>query len=153
YLFFDPPHPLVSSDRYVHYDPNQDEVDALGYKNRFNRDHAIVQEELIPKNQKVGDPINILDRFKVRLLLAIKNFFDVHVEEENITARKVGYKAGPIRIIRRISAYKSLGPFRVTPKTESDFLFYPYFVQVPSRIDNPLDGRKSLDPSSKGFAG
>jgi hypothetical protein len=85
--------------------------------------------------------------------LAIKHFFDVHVEEENITAKKVGFKAGPIRVIRRIAAYKSLGPFRVSPKAESDFLFYPYSVQVPSRLDNPLDGRKMLNPNSKGFAG
>ncbi|MFO1518992.1 MAG: hypothetical protein U1F57_04925 [bacterium] len=153
YLFYDPKASPTSPEKYVRYDPQEDQVDALGYKNGFNKDHAIVQEELIPKNQKTGTGTNILDRFKVRMLLAIKHLFDVHVEEDNITSKRIGYRAGPIRIIRRVSAYKALGPFRLTPKAESDFMFYPYFVQVPSRLDNPLDGRKSLNPDSKGFAG
>jgi hypothetical protein len=153
YLFFNPKTPLTSSESYVHYDPKQDEIEGSGYKNRFNLDHPLVQEELIPKNQKTDGPTNILDRFKIRMMLAIKHLFDVNIEEDTITAKKIGYKVGPIRVIRRISAYKSLGPFRITPKAESDFLFYPYFVQVPSRLDDPLDGRKSLNPDSKGFAG
>jgi hypothetical protein len=153
YLYFDPKNPLTSAESYVRYDPKMDEIDSTGYKNRFNLDHPLVQEELVPKNQKTDGPTNILDRFKIRMMLAIKHLFDVNIEEDTITAKKIGYKAGPIRVIRRIAAYKSLGPFRITPKAESDFLFYPYFVQVPSRLDNPLDGRKSLDPNSKGFAG
>ncbi len=153
YLFYDPKNFALSSESYVKYNPAADEVDALGYKNSFSLEHPIIQEALIPKNQKVGKPENILDRFKIRMLLGIKHFFDVHVEEDNITAKRVGYRAGPIRIIRRLAAYKSLGPFRVTPKAVTDFLFYPYFVQIPSQLDNPIDGRKILNPDSKGFAG
>jgi len=153
YLFLNPKNPLVSQESYVRYNPNEDEIDALGYKNRFNTHQAIVQEELVPKNQKSGSPANILDRFKVRMMLAIKNFIDVNIDESNLTSKKVGYRVGPIRIIRRMAVYKSLGPIRITPKAESDFLFYPYFVRVPSRLDNPIDGRKSLESNSKGFAG
>ncbi|MBL7685588.1 MAG: hypothetical protein JNK65_06110 [Deltaproteobacteria bacterium] len=153
YLFYDPKTQLKSSVKYVSYDPERDAIDALGYKNAFNKDHAMVQEELIPKNVKSGTPTNILDRFKIRMLLALKNFFDVNIEEDNVTAKRIGYKEGPIRIIRRLTIYKSLGPVRITPKADSDFLMYPYFVQIPSRLDNPIDGRKALDPKSKGFAG
>jgi|GEM_PF-1859145 len=153
YLFFDPKTPLVSSESYVRYDPAQDAVSALGYDNRFDPAHSILQEQMVPKNQRSGEPADILDRFKVRVVLAIKHFFDVSVEEENITSKRIGYRVGPIRVIRRVAAYKSLGPIRVTPKSESDFLFYPYFVQVPSKLDNPLDGRSALESKSKGFAG
>ncbi len=153
YLFFEPKQEMKSNQSYVRYNAAQDKIEALGYQNRFNVDHAVIQEELIPNNQAAGNPTNILDRFKVRMILALKSFFDLEIEEENITSRRVGYKAGPIRLIRRIVAYKSLGPIRITPKAESDFLFYPYSIQIPTRIDNPIDGRKSLDPKSKGFAG
>jgi len=153
YLFFESKQEMKSDQVYVKYDPQDDSIDALGYKNHFAGAHAIVQDELIPKNARNGNPMNILDRFKIRMLLALKGLFDVKVEEDNITSVKIGYKAGPIRLIRRVAAYKSLGPIRVTPKVQSDFVFYPYYVQIPTQLDNPMDGRKFLNENSKGYAG
>ncbi len=153
YLFYEAKQEMKNEQRYVRYNPDQDEIDALGYKNHFANSHAIVQDELIPKNAKSGSPANILDRFRVRMLLALKGLFDVNVAEDNITSFKIGYKAGPIRLIRRVAAYKSLGPIRVTPKVQSDFMFYPYYVQIPTQLDTPLDGRKYLNENSKGYAG
>lgn len=153
YLFFEAKQEMKTDQRYVQYNPAEDSIDALGYKNHFANAHAIVQDELIPKNARSGNPMNILDRFKVRMLLALKGLFDVSVEEDNITSIKVGYKAGPIRLIRRVAAYKSLGPVRVTPKVVSDFFFYPYYVQIPTQLDTPMDGRKYLNENSKGYAG
>ncbi len=153
YLFFEPKQEMKNIQSYVNYDPRQDSIDSLGYKNHFANGHAIIQDELIPKNARNGNPLNILDRFKVRVLLALKGLFDVKVEEDNITSLKVAYKAGPIRLIRRVAAYKSLGPIRITPKVQSDFFFYPYYVQIPTQLESPLDGRKYLNENSKGYAG
>lgn len=153
YILFDAKQEMKSDVSYVKYDAQEDVIDTLGYKSHFAGAHAIVQDELIPKNARSATPMNILDRFKVRMLLALKGLFDVKVEEDNITSTKVGYKLGPIRLIRRIAAYKALGPIRVTPKVQSDFIFYPYYVQIPTQLDNPIDGRKFLDERSKGYAG
>ncbi len=153
YLFYEAKQEMKNDLFYVHYNPQDDSIDALGYKNHFANAHAIVQDELIPKNARNGNPMNILDRFKVRMLLALKGLFNVNVEEDNITSAKIGYRSGPIRLIRRVGAYKSLGPIRVTPKVQSDFFFYPYYVQIPTQLDNPVDGRKYLNENSKGYAG
>ncbi len=153
YLFYEAKQEMKSDQFYVRYNPQDDAIDALGYKNHFANAHAIVQDELIPKNARNGNPMNILDRFKVRMLLALKGLFDVNVEENNITSTKIGYRSGPIRLIRRVAAYKSLGPIRVTPKVVSDFFFYPYYVQIPTQLDTPMDGRKYLNENSKGYAG
>ncbi len=153
YILMDSKESQTSHQSYLQYNPDLDLVEAPGYRNRFNLQTPALLEELIPKNPGSGPPLNILEGFKVRVLLAVKNFFDVRVRENEITSRKVGYRLGPIRMIRRISAYKSLGPIRVTPKTESDYLFYPYHVQIPSRVDNPVDGKKYFEEKSNGFAG
>ncbi len=152
YLLLDPKSFLKNDKKQIQYNPQTDSIETSGYKARFNLQHPIIQEELVIKNQATG-ALNILDRFKVRALLAIRNFFDFKVEEENITSRKVGYRLGPIRLIRRLAAYKSLGPIRVSPKVESDFLFYPYHIRIPTLLNNPVDGRKVLDPKTHGFAG
>lgn len=153
YLLFEPKQEMKTEQSYMQYDAAQDRIDALGYKAHFASAHAIIQDELIPKNARSASPLNILDRFKVRMLLSLKGLFEVKVEEDNINSSKLGYRVGPIRLIRRISAYKALGPIRVTPKVQSDFVFYPYYVQVPTLLDNPLDGRKYLNENSKGYAG
>lgn len=153
YLLFEAKQEMKTNQSYMQYDSNADSIDALGYKAHFTSAHAIVQDELIPKNSRSANPLNILDRFKVRMLLALKGLFEVKVEEDNISSTKLGYRVGPIRLIRRITAYKALGPIRVTPKVQSDFVFYPYYVQVPTQLDNPLDGRKYLNENSKGYAG
>ncbi len=152
YLLFAPKNFLKNDKKQIQYNPQTDSIETSGYKARFNLKHPVVQEELVIKNQ-VNNVANILDRFKVRVLLVIRNFFDLKVEEENITSKRVGYRLGPIRLIRRITAYKSLGPIRVSPKVESDFLFYPNHVRIPTLLNNPVDGRKLLDPKTHGFAG
>ncbi|MBF0491491.1 MAG: hypothetical protein HQM15_01765 [Deltaproteobacteria bacterium] len=155
YICFSEKMPNFAEDKknYVSYLPNEDKVDALGYESRFDVKYPLVQNELIPKNSIASANQNIIDRFKVRFLLALKKFFDVTVTEENVTVKKIGYKAGPIRIIRRLIIYKSLGPIRVSPKIESDFFFYPYNILIPSEMSNPLDGPKSLAENSIGFSG
>ncbi len=152
YLLFNPKNFLKNDKNQIQYHPQTDSIETSGYKARFNLKHPVVQEELVIKNQ-ANSTTNILDRFKVRVLLAIRNFFDFKVEEENITSKRVGYRLGPIRLIRRVTAYKSLGPIRVSPKVESDFLFYPHYVRIPTLLNNPVDGRKLLDPKTSGFAG
>lgn len=155
YICFSEKMPSFAEDQktYVTYLPKEDKIIALGYESRFDAKNPLVQNELIPKNAVGVANQNIIDRFKVRFLLAIKNFFDVTVSEENMTVKKIGYKAGPIRLTRRVLIYKTLGPIRVSPKIESDFFFYPYNILIPSEISNPLDGPKSLEEKSVGFSG
>ncbi len=141
----------VSTKSYVQYDPVLDIVTTPLYQAGFSRNFPLIQNRLILKNG-VGS-INILDRFKIRIKLAIKNFFDFTFNEEEITSQRVGYKAGPIRVVRRMVAYKKLGPIGLIPKSYVDFLFYPDWMLVPSKIQNPVDAPKFLEEKTSGLSG
>jgi len=142
---------VLAANSYIRYDPASDLVDAETYRAGFNPQAPLIQNLLVLKNGSRQE--NILDRFKIRLKLAIKNFFDFEIDEGGISAERVGYRAGPIRVIRRISAYKKLGPIGLIPKSYVDFIFYPDWFVVPSRIQNPVEGPKFLDDNTTGVSG
>jgi len=85
--------------------------------------------------------------------LAIKNFFDFKINESDVEAKIAGYRVGPIRVIRRVVATKRLGPINVIPKSSTDFMFYPNWVEVPTRVNNPIDGPKFLEEKTQGLSG
>lgn len=140
-----------SSKSYVSYSPTQDRVSTAFYDIGFNLRQALVQDVLVLHNgSKVAD---ILDRFKVRFNLAIKNFFNFKIEESDVQARVAGTRVGPIRVVRRVVATKKLGPINVIPKSITDFLFYPNWVEVPTTIQNPIEGPKFLEDKTQGLSG
>ncbi|MDX1386714.1 MAG: hypothetical protein R3257_03925, partial [bacterium] len=146
------PHSLPeSTTRYVNYDPQQDRVVTSFYEASFSKKHPLVQDVLKIKNGSI--PYDLLDRFKARFHLDIKNFFDLDFNEEGIKAKVLGTRVGPIRIIRRLSASKSLGPIKVIPKSVVDFIFYPNWVEIPTQIRNPIDGSKVLNEKTHGLSG
>lgn len=140
-----------STKSYVRYQAGQDRVSTAFYDIGFNARQALVQDLLVLQNGQAK--VDILDRFKVRFNLAIKNFFDFKIEEGDVEARVAGVKVGPIRVIRRVVATKKLGPINVIPKSVTDFLFYPNWVEVPTRIQNPIDGPKFLEDKTQGLSG
>jgi len=135
----------------LRYDLQNDRVISDQYEVGFSKSHPIIQDLIIIKNAAV--PQDILDRFKARFDLAVKHFFDFKFDEGSIRSRLVGYREGPIRIIRRVVASKSLGPIRLIPKTKIDFEFYEGWIDAPSRINNPVNGPKVLEEKTQGLSG
>ncbi|MFO1462288.1 MAG: hypothetical protein U1F66_00765 [bacterium] len=140
-----------SAKSYVRYLPGQDRVSTAFYDIGFNPRQPLVQDILVLHNG--SSQADLLDRFKVRFNLAIKHFFDFQIDESGVDARVAGTRVGPIRVIRRVVATKKLGPINLVPKSVTDFLFYPNWVEVPTRINNPLDGPKFLEDKTEGLSG
>ncbi len=140
-----------SSKKYIRYIPETDQVDSDFYRVGFLSKIPWVENFLILKNGTVAE--NILDRFKARFHLAIKNFFDFNFHEEDVQSRLLGVRVGPLRVIRRVEAKKSLGPIKLVPRSEIDFVFYPSWIEIPTRIQNPVNGPKFLAPDTHGFSG
>lgn len=136
---------------YLKYDAAKDQISAKGYEIAFNKKYPLVQEVLKIKNASL--PYDILDRFKARFFLDIKNFFNFKFDEQKIKAKVMGTRVGPIRVIRRVQASKSLGPIKLIPKSKIDFYFYPYWFNVATEINNPVDGAKMLNPKTQGLSG
>ena len=140
-----------SEKSYVSYVPAQDRISTSFYEAAFRPSQPLVQDILIPQNG--ATKADILDRFKVRFNLAIKNFFDLKVGEGDVEARLAGTRVGPLRVIRRIVASKKLGPIKLIPTATTDFFFYPDWMEVPTKIQNPVDGPKFLDAKTEGLSG
>jgi hypothetical protein len=136
---------------YVNYVPAQDRVSTAFYEAAFRPSQPLIQDILIPQNG--SSKADVLDRFKVRFNLAIKNFFDFKVGEGDVDAKLAGTRVGPIRVIRRIVASKKLGPIKLIPTATTDFYFYPDWMEVPTKIQNPVDGPKFLDSKTEGLSG
>jgi len=141
----------LSPKKYVQYQAQDDRVRTEFYSVAFLNHQPLIQDELI-LSPGANSP-NILDRFKVRFKLAIKHFFDFSIDESEVEGKLVGYKLGPIRFIRRMAAAKSIGPIRVIPKVLTDFVFYEDWIEIPTVINNPLDGPKFLDENTQGLSG
>lgn len=140
-----------SSKAYVNYVGAQDRVSTNFYEAAFRPSQPLIQDILIPQNGSIR--ADVLDRFKVRFNLAIKNFFDFKVNEADVEARLSGTRVGPLRVIRRIVASKKLGPIKLIPTTTTDFYFYPDWMEVPTKVQNPVDGPKFLDAKTEGLSG
>lgn len=151
YLVYEEAPKPLAVESYIRYDEASDTIDAQAYQAGFDPKDPLVQNRLVIKRDSQGQ--NILDRFKLRLKLAIKNFFDFNIDEGQISAQRVGAKVGPIRVIRRLAASKKLGPIGIIPKSYVDFVFYPDWFTVPSRIQNPVEGSKFLEDKTTGISG
>lgn len=140
-----------SEKSYVNYIPAQDRVSTSFYEAAFRPSQPLIQDILIPQNGSVR--ADVLDRFKVRFNLAIKNFFDFKVSEADVDTRLAGTRVGPLRIIRRIVSSKKLGPIKLIPTATTDFYFYPDWMEIPTKVQNPIDGPKFLDSKTEGLSG
>lgn len=140
-----------TSRSYLQYDPGMDRVSTSFYEIGFAKGKPLVQDYLRIKNGSL--PYDVLDRFKTRFYLDIKNFFNLKVNEDEVKSQLVGVKVGPIRILRRVIASKSLGPIKVIPRSAIDFVFYPDWVEVSTQINNPVDGPKMLNEKTEGKSG
>ncbi len=136
---------------YIKYIPVEDRVSTAFYEAAFRPRQPLVQDILIPQNGSTR--ADLLDRFKVRFNLAIKNFFDFKVSEADVDARLAGTRVGPLRVLRRIVSSKKLGPIKLIPTATTDFYFYPDWMEVPTKIQNPVDGPKFLDSKTEGLSG
>jgi hypothetical protein len=52
-----------------------------------------------------------------------------------------------------VEAWKQLGPIKLVPKSQIDFNFYPDWVEVPTKINNPVHGPTFLKKGSWGVSG
>ncbi|MCB1214820.1 MAG: hypothetical protein KDK66_05020 [Deltaproteobacteria bacterium] len=144
------PGPL-SQKKYLDFDPKKDLVSTEIYEVGFDSKNALIQDRMLFK--KAVMPKNILDRFKVRLNIAIRNFFDLSVNEDGLKSKRVGYQLGPIRLIREVRAWKNLSFIKLIPKTKIDYYYYPSWAEMPATVNNPLDGPSQLDPETSGVMG
>lgn len=127
-------HPRINPAKYVEYEPARDVIETehyrLGLRNGIPIDYAV-------QSRMHSAAPNVLDRFKIRVSARVLKLFNFRVNEDAVENGLLAWRAGPIRIIRRLShsVHVILG-IRAPQVTNSDF-FYRDSVENPFRIRFP----------------
>ncbi len=89
----------------VKYDAANDRISSAGWTLGWDRKHPTILVEMNNNNLRGRETENILDRLKFRFrATAIGNLLTLNVSEEEIEAKLLGVRAGPLRVIREIDA-------------------------------------------------
>ncbi len=114
---------------YVHYDPATDRVRGAHVSLGFN--HG-VPSYLSLAEPGADDGVSLLDRFKVRASATFL-FGLIHLSrsEEDLSTEFVGWRQGPIRVIRRQRQWVRLGWGIHSPTFGSYTYFYRDFAELP----------------------
>ncbi|MEW6775207.1 MAG: hypothetical protein AB1405_02865 [Bdellovibrionota bacterium] len=151
----DPPPP--SPEDYIRYDSKADRIDArLGVLD-FADGKPMILETVSGRLPDGTSTPNFLDRFKLRVrvlpipLACVPLFFD----ENNARAFTIGYKDGPVRVIRRTVFWLVIGGLKLpfVPRITMNFLFYENGLATDARFKSPVDASYVICPGSYFRAG
>lgn len=81
-----------------------------------------------------ADGPNLLDRLKVRVSARFLGVIPVHRDEADLTTEFVGWRAGPIRVVRRQRQWARVGFGLRSPTFALDAFFYRDHSELPVRL-------------------
>ncbi len=137
-LLFESPPPLSPLD-YVRYDAEKGVVNAYYYAVKYSEDAPLVFDSLYTKKQIGGDETNMIDRLKIRFRAKLPLGIKLDKSEEDFKTTLMGYKDGPVRLIRRaISELTIFGIFKA-PSAVGHEYFYGNYFYIPIEIEFPFD--------------
>lgn len=153
YLFhFPDPPPARSPVDYVSYDPKGDRVEMPVGTLGFIDEKPLIADEMIGKLPGGELMPNILDRFKLRITVRPIPLLcaPLHFDENNTRALTVGYRDGPVRVIRRNVFWVVIGGLKLpfAPNVTMYFQFYRNGLVASARFSAPLDAAYVLCPGS-----
>lgn len=149
--------PLGSDADYVKYEPNGDIVETSMMKLDFVDDKPLIMERIFPRRANGDQLPNIVDRFKMRIKIKPTPLFcmSLNFDESNIEAFTVGYKDGPVRVIRRNIFWLKIAGIKLpfVPQAQVYYTFYETGLTGPAEVQNPFDPTLLLCKGSVGGGG
>jgi hypothetical protein len=126
--------PETSPVTYVRYDPAVDRIEADSY--RMTLTHQL-PTDLSFQDRMDADGPNLIDRIKVRASARVLGIFPYRVNEGDVRNRLLAWRAGPIRIIRRLSHSVDIILGIRSPEVVSENYFYRDYVDNPFHVHFP----------------
>jgi hypothetical protein len=126
--------PETSPVTYVRYDPSIDRIEADSYRMTLTRQ---LPTDLSFQDQMDAGGPNLLDRIKVRASARVLGIFHYRVNEDDVRNRLLAWKAGPIRIIRRLSHSVDIILGIRSPEVVSENFFYRDYIDNPFHVHFP----------------
>ena len=127
----------VSTKDYVSINEKDLEITSQDFVFRFCK-KAPISFDFLGLREEGTDPVNIVDRLKIRAWSRVLGLIKVSVNEEDLASELRGYIDGPVRVIRR-----SRNTYHIaiipTLKTDLEATFYPshFFMDLTGKM--PFD--------------
>lgn len=119
---------------YITYDPASGSIETDSYRLGFTNDIA---DDFTLQNRKGQHLPNMIDRFKVRMRARVLGLFHISLSENDVSNRVLAWKAGPIRVIKRVSHSVDIFPGISSSESMSDDFFYRDYFENPFTVDFP----------------
>ncbi len=136
--------PTASPHTYVRYTIKEgeiDRVDTRGYSIPYPWGAYYSDTMLLyPVSNRHG--VDFMDRLKTRgLFTCFFSIIKLRLSEEKMGAEVVGFRCGPIRLVRRVKYWADLGLGLRSPSFLADIIYYDFFMNAPvtTRIPVRLD--------------
>ena len=124
----DVPLPWLSHVRYVNYAPKLRRVEGGFYRVSFSNDFPT---ELAIQDRMFEDTPSLVAGAQVHASAKVLTFFDLNINRDDVSNRLLAWRAGPVRIIRRLSHSVSLILGIQPPRVVSEEFFYRDYVEEP----------------------
>jgi hypothetical protein len=126
--------PARSPVSYINYDPASGAIESDSYRLGFTND---IPTDFTLQSRKGQHLPNMIDRFKVRMRARVLGLFHISLTENDVRNRVLAWKAGPIRVIKRVSHSLDLFAGISSSEALSDDFFYRDYFENPFTVDFP----------------
>ncbi len=144
--------PPIAKEKYVSFDLPNAEVLTSRYRYLFNdKNYLVVRGVNIEKPEKKEEKIIFASTVFMRIDL--KYFLTFNIGHSDIVSALDAYKAGPVRVIARVNFDYTMLKLRFDLGMYTEVSFFSNAVYLPAIIDNPFEGKKTLNNGSYFYYG
>ena len=148
-VYFTEPPPLAK-ENYVAFDLANAQVTTSRYRYLFNNKNYLVVRGVDIEGQKEEQ---IILSSSVFLKMDLKYFLTFSVGHSDIESELDAFKVGPVRVITRVNFDYKILKLKFDLGMYTEVSFFANAVFLPAVIDNPLDGKKTLNKGSYFYYG
>jgi len=139
FIHFSKNPPPLSKENYVDYFPEEEVVRATYYHLGYAKGAPLYTDLSIPK-EVGGNGEDFFDRIKIRIKVkTLFNLISVKKTEEDFIAETVGWKDGPVRVLRNVQTRFRILFNLASPSIFSVSEYYAHFMYTPLQITIPFN--------------
>ncbi len=127
--------PRLSTVNYVDYDPQTERIETSHYRLSFKRQ---LPDDFRLQNHRGESSKNLISGFELRGKVTVLSWLQFHLTETDIDSRLLAYRAGPVRVIRRLGHRIRVFLGIHSPEVSTVEFFYRDFAQAPFTMRFPL---------------
>jgi hypothetical protein len=144
--------PPLAKASYVQFDLPNAQVITSRYRYLFNnKNYLVVRGVQIEERDRKEEQIILSSAVYMRL--DMKYFLTLNLGHSDIESELDAYKVGPVRVIARVNFDYKILKMKFDLGMYTEVSFFANSVNLPAVIDNPMDGKKSLNKGSYFYYG